>query len=104
MPQHATIVASSVKTFFRYSLRVVQDLARDAICSHVARLLREERLRQKLSLNVLAARAGLSRQMVSYIETEDRNPSLETLLRITFAMGVNLDDVIMRARLAVTGQ
>lgn len=72
---------------------------RQAICSRVAGLLREERERQKLSLNVLAARAGLSRQMVSYIEQEERNPTLETLLRLTEALGVELDDVIKRARL-----
>lgn len=72
---------------------------RQAICSQVASLLREERERQKLSLNVLAARAGLSRQMVSYIEQEERNPTLETLLRLTEALGVELDDVIKRARL-----
>lgn len=70
----------------------------EAVSSQVARLLREERIKRNLSLNELAVKAGLSRQMVSYIEQEKRNPSLDTLLRLTRALHVNLDDVIRRAR------
>lgn len=46
----------------------------------------------------LAQRAGLSQAMISFIEREIRNPSLDTLLRITAVLEVNLDDVIRRAR------
>ena len=73
-----------------------------AICSHVARLLREERQTRALSLNVLADRAGLSRQMVSYVEQQERNPTIDTLLRLTAAMDVNLEDLIARARVAAS--
>ena len=73
---------------------VAGDKSRQMICSHIARLLREERRRQNLSLNALAERAGLSRQMVSYVEQEERNPTLDTLLRISTALGVNLEDLI----------
>jgi transcriptional regulator with XRE-family HTH domain len=76
----------------------------EAISSQVAHLVRKERLKHQLSLNELAARAALSRQMVSYVEQEKRNPSLGTLLRITLALGVNLDDIIRRARLAAFRQ
>ncbi|MBU6400149.1 MAG: helix-turn-helix domain-containing protein, partial [Verrucomicrobia bacterium] len=62
--------------------------------------LREEREKRGFSLNALAQKAGLSRQMVSYVEQEARNPSLETLLRITEALDVRLEDVIRRARVA----
>lgn len=72
--------------------------SRQAICSQVARLLREERLRQSLSLKTLAERAGLSRQMVSYVEQEERNPTLDTLLRISTALGVKLEELIEQAR------
>lgn len=71
---------------------------RSLICSQVAERLREERLRQNLSLNVLAARAGLSRQMVSYVEQELRKPTLDTLLRITDVLGIRLEDVLRQAR------
>ena len=56
----------------------------------VARLLREERLRQQLSLNQLAKMAGLSQQMVSYVEREMRGPTLETLLVLCDALEIEL--------------
>jgi transcriptional regulator with XRE-family HTH domain len=49
-------------------------------------------------MNQVAERAGLSQQMVSYVERGMRNPTLETLLRITAAMNVNLAKVIERAQ------
>ena len=77
---------------------MASDLRRRAICKHLARLLREERERQGLSLNALAARAGISRQTVSFIEQEERNPTVDTLLRVTDALGVQLDDLLKKAR------
>ena len=81
---------------------MVEDRTRKTLCSHVARLLREERQRQKLSMNVLAERSGLSRQMVSYIEQQERNPTLDTLLRLTAVLGVKLEDLLANARTAAT--
>ena len=70
---------------------------RKSICSHVARLLREERIRQKLSMTGLAERAGLSQQSVSYLEREMRVPNLDTLLRVAEVLKIDLGDVIQRA-------
>ncbi|HWV98524.1 MAG TPA: helix-turn-helix transcriptional regulator [Candidatus Acidoferrum sp.] len=69
-----------------------------AISSEFARLLKEERKKRGLSLNVLAQRAGLARQTVSYIEKEMQSPSLDTLLRISLALGVKLEKLIAEAR------
>jgi DNA-binding phage protein len=77
---------------------MARNTKREAICANVAAILREERQKRGISLNVLAADAGLSRQMVSYVEQNERNPTLETLLRITDTLGIELDDVIKRAR------
>ena len=74
------------------------DAQREATCSAVARIIREERMKRGLSLNVLAERAGLSRQMVSYVEQEERNPSLDTLLRIADVIDTPLDTLIQRAQ------
>lgn len=74
------------------------DPLRDAISSQVARLLKEERERRGLSLNLLAEKAGLSRQTISYVEQEVQSPSLDTLLRITWAMGVDLEKIVASAR------
>ena len=70
---------------------------RGAIASHVARILREEREKRGLSMTVLAERAGLSQAMISFVEREIRNPSLDTLLRIAEVFDLNLGDIIKRA-------
>ena len=70
------------------------------ICSIVADILRQERQKRGLSMNLVAERAGLSQQMVSYVERGMRNPTLETLLRICAALRIDLEGVIARARKA----
>ena len=70
---------------------------REAIFSQVANMLRQERLRQKLSLARVAEQAGLSYQMISYVERKMRNPTLDTMLRITSALGLNLGELITKA-------
>ncbi len=83
-------------------MSVVKDA--EKISSQIACLLKEEREKRGLSLNLLAAKAGLSRQTLSFIEQELRNPTLTTLLRITLAMNVNLDDLIVRARKSISAK
>ena len=68
-----------------------------AVCARVAKILRQEREKRGLSMNLVAERAGLSQQMVSYVEREMRNPTLETLLRIAGALEVDLAKIISRA-------
>ncbi len=70
---------------------------RDDITSNVIRILREEREKRGLSMNVVAQRAGLSHSIVSLIERDLRNPTLDTLLRITEAMEIDLGGVISQA-------
>ncbi len=48
-------------------------------------------------MNLVAERAGLSQQMVSYVERGMRNPTLETLLRIAAAMEINLSEILNQA-------
>ena len=67
------------------------------ICTRVAQILRQERLDRNLSLTRTAAAAGLSRQMVSYVETGQRIPTLETLLRLSRALEIDLGKIISRA-------
>jgi transcriptional regulator with XRE-family HTH domain len=77
---------------------VPNDKLTDAISSHVAAVLKEEREKRDLSLKVLARKAGVSRQTISYVEQEVQSPSLDTLLRITSALGVDLAKIIARAQ------
>lgn len=48
-------------------------------------------------MTVLAERAGLSQQSVSYMEREMRIPNLDTLLRIAGVLELDLGDVIKQA-------
>lgn len=68
-----------------------------AVTAEVSAILRRERERQNLSMSQVAERAGLSQQMVSYMEREMRNPTLESLLRVTAALKVSLAEVISAA-------
>lgn len=71
--------------------------SQQAVCSRVAKILRQEREKRGLSMNVIAERAGLSQQMVSYVEREMRNPTLETLLRISAALEIDFATVMRQA-------
>ena len=83
---------------------MVNKSQRQAIQSHVIRLLREERIRQRVSITSLAALAGLSQPMVSYVERELRKPTLDTLLRLAEALKIDLADVIRKATAAAARQ
>ena len=48
-------------------------------------------------MNQVAERAGLSQQMVSYVERGMRNPTLETVLRIAASIDIDFVVVIRRA-------
>lgn len=76
---------------------------RKAVINNVVRLLREERLRQGLSQNETAARAGLPNSTVLRIENGTRLPSLETALAIADALGVDLGYLISQAVLSAKG-
>jgi transcriptional regulator with XRE-family HTH domain len=56
-----------------------------------------EREKRSLSMNAVAERSGLSQQMVSYVEREMRNPSLDTLLRIAGVFQLELSTVLQKA-------
>lgn len=68
------------------------------IASRVAELLRKERKRRQLSMSTVAERAGLSQQMVSYVERGLRNPTLDTLLRMAAAMKLDLAELLAAAQ------
>ena len=81
-----------------YFLPVASNKSQQAVCARVARLLRQEREKRGLSMNRVAERAGLSQQMVSYVEREMRNPTHETLLRISAALEIDLARVLQTAQ------
>ena len=70
---------------------------REAIIERLVGILREERVLQKLSINEVATRSGLSHAMVSRVEKRQRLPTIDTLLSITGAMGVVLSKLLRKA-------
>jgi transcriptional regulator with XRE-family HTH domain len=74
------------------------DCHRDEVCAEVVRLLIQERKRQGLSGNALAEKAGLSQSLISSLETNPWNPTLDTLLRIGDVLNVDVGEIISQAR------
>ena len=95
-----TIVKYTVNTFSLYSLGVTRKA--QALCTKTISLLQEERKRRKLSKYFVAQESGLSPQMVAYVENGIRNPTLETILRMSEAMNVDLEKIIAKARKQVS--
>ena len=76
---------------------MASDKSQHVVCSRVAQLLRQEREKRGFSMSLVAERAGLSQQMVSYVEREMRSPTLETLLRIAVALEIDPSDLLRQA-------
>jgi transcriptional regulator with XRE-family HTH domain len=91
-------VKYAVKPFFAYSFDVPSGIKQRAICGQVIRLLREERERRGLSKYAVSAQCGITQQTISYMERGLRHPSFETILRIADGIGVNLEDILKKAR------
>jgi DNA-binding XRE family transcriptional regulator len=83
---------------FAYSFFVAAGSKQRAICAHVIKLLREERVKRGISKYALSAQCGLAQQTISYMERGLRQPSFETVLRIADGIGVNLEALLKRAR------
>ncbi len=59
-----------------------------------------KKLRGKMSMTVLAQKSGISLSMISFIERGLRNPTLDKLLDIADAHGVDLWKLLRKATLA----
>lgn len=57
--------------------------------------LNKLRLAQKLTLEQLARRSGVSRSMLSQIERNQTNPTVATMWRIANALGVSMDEILV---------
>jgi transcriptional regulator with XRE-family HTH domain len=77
---------------------VSKDDHRDEICAEVVQLLIQERKRQGISGNVVAEKSGLSQSLISSLETNPWNPTLDTLLRIGDVLKVDVGEIISQAR------
>ena len=81
-----------------------KDTERDAIIGHLVALLKGQREARGFSLNETAWRAGLSHTMILRMERGERLPTIDSLLRITDALGVDSAALLAEAVQAVRGQ
>lgn len=93
-----TIVRCAVKAVVVLAHGVLDQKQLETIAARVAGQLRKERQHRQLSMSTVAERAGLSQQMVSYVERGLRNPTLDTLLRMTMAMKLDLAELLAAAQ------
>lgn len=83
---------------------VSKETKRDAVCAEVVKLLSEERQKKGLSMNALAGKAGLSQSLISTLESNPWNPTLDTLLRIADVLEVELGEILIQASKAVNAR
>ncbi len=60
----------------------------------IGRRIKELRLQHKITQEKLAELIDMSVPYVSYIETAKKKPSLETLIRVSNALGVTIDELL----------
>lgn len=73
-----------------------------ALCEKIVAQLHVERERQGLSKYALEQKSGVSQQMIGYMERGLRCPSLETALRISDALELDMGKLISKARKAAS--
>lgn len=86
------IKMSSCFIIFSMKIREAQNFS-----DEVVRLLVVERHKQGLTNYQVAQKSNISEAALSYIERNERRPTLYTLKQIADAIGVKLSDIIRRA-------
>ena len=71
--------------------------ALEAVCAALANVIRQRREAEGLSLNQLAERTNLSRPIISFIETNGRIPTVDTVARISRAFGLSCGKLLAEA-------
>jgi transcriptional regulator with XRE-family HTH domain len=69
---------------------VPEDIKEDIERLHIGKKIRELRVASRLILQDLSDRTGLSKSLISQIESETVSPPIATLIKISKALGVNI--------------
>jgi len=64
---------------------------------NIGTLIRRARKDQKLTLKIVAEKAGISEGFLSQVENDVNSPSVDTLVRICNAIGIDAGDLITQA-------
>ena len=79
MPKHPSVVKS------------------EKLCGNLAKVLLDARTRSNLSQNRVGKAGALSPQMVGYVETQERCPSIDLYFRQAFGLGKLPSDLLKEA-------
>ncbi len=71
--------------------------ASEKLCAQLAQVARDCREAQGLSQNKEAQAAGLSCQMIGYVEKQMRTPSIDVYFRMAHGMGRKLSELVAEA-------
>jgi len=66
----------------------------DPIVLELLKLMKERRLKLGLSHQQLADKAGVNRSMISLLESQKRNPTVQLAARVAEALGCKLSEVL----------
>ena len=69
----------------------------EPMCGALAEVIRRRRAASGWSLNRLAELTRLSRQMISFIETNRRIPTIDTVARLSRAFGIPFSKLVAEA-------
>jgi transcriptional regulator with XRE-family HTH domain len=69
---------------------VVDEIKEEIEKLHIGRKLKELRLASRLILQDLSNRTGLSKSLISQIESETVSPPIATMIKLSKALGVNI--------------
>lgn len=72
-------------------------LAGHPVRIRLIKLIVKERVARQLTKYALAQRSGVSPQMIGYLESGERVPSVDVICRITDALGIPLSDLVRQA-------
>jgi len=64
---------------------------------NIGTLIRRARKEQKLTLKIVAEKAAISEGFLSQVENDVNSPSVDTLVRICNAIGIDAGDIITQA-------
>jgi len=74
----------------------MRDKSSETLVEKVVNELARLRKEQGMSHEKLAAKAGISRPAVSFIESHKRTPTILTCVRMAKALGVRLSDILAK--------
>lgn len=95
---NACLWASNCQISFRANrLRVSFSKTIHPGCERIIRFLQKERERQKISKYELAKRSGISQSMIGRVESGARIPTLDIVLKMADALGLNFAVIVERA-------